>query len=274
MTATAVAPAPRVANDVRVTFPRVLASEWIRLRSLRSSWITLLVTVVIVLGLGALVTAATAANWPPRDPGELVSFDPTTRSLVGTFFGQFAIGVLGVLVVTGEYSTGMIRATFTAMPRRVIVLVARAVVFAAVTIALLVPTVIGAFLLGQQLLSSKHIETHLGAPSVTRAVLGAALYMVAIGLLGVGLGWLLRHTAGAIATLVVVLLIVPIIIQFLPHPWPNDIGRWLPGGAGQAILTVRPDANLLGPWAGFGMLMLYVVAVLAAAAALLRARDV
>jgi ABC-type transport system involved in multi-copper enzyme maturation permease subunit len=260
--------------DVRVTMPRVMRAEWVRLRTLRSTWTTLIVTVVIVVGLGTLFTAARAANWPPRDPAELVGFDPTLASLGGTFLGQLAIGVLGVLVVTGEYSTGMIRATFTAVPRRLSVLTARAVVFAGATLAVLVPTTIVAFLLGQQMLSRRHIETTLGAPHVARAVIGAALYLVAIGLLGVGLGWLLRHTAGAIATLFGVLLILPILIHFLPDPWPDRLGKWLPGAAGQALWTVRPDANSLGPWTGFLVLLGYVVVILLAAAALLRARDV
>jgi ABC-2 type transport system permease protein len=261
-------------REGRVTFPRVVNAEWIRFRSLRSTWITLGVSVLFVIGLGTLFAAARAAHWPPRDPGELLSFDPTLTSLGGTFLAQLAVGVLGVLLVTGEYTTGMIRATFTAVPRRTNVLVARALVFAATGLVALVPTTIVAFLLGQQFLSSKHIETTLGAPNVTRAVVGAALYLVAIGLFGVGLGWLLRHTAGAIATLFAILLIVPILIHFLPDPWPDRISKWLPGDAGQALWAVRPTGSSLGPWAGFGMLLAYVAATLIAAAILLRRRDV
>ena len=258
----------------RVTFARVLRAEWIRFRSLRSTWTTLGVTILFVIGLGALFTAARAAHWPPRDPGELVSFDPTRASLGGTFLAQLAMGVLGVLLVTGEYSTGMIRATFTAVPRRLGVLVARAIVFAAATVVLLVPTCVVAFVLGQQLLSSKHIQTDFSAPGVTRAVIGAALYLVAVGLLGVALGWLVRHTAGAIAVLVALLLIIPILVHLLPDPWPDRISEWLPGQAGQALWAVKPDPHTLAPWAGFGVLMAYVVAGLIAAAVLLVRRDV
>jgi len=265
---------PRAFDDSRVTFFNVVRSEWVRFRSLRSSWITLGVAVVIVVGLGALFTAARAAHWPPRDPAELLTFDPTLASLGGTFLAQLAIGVLGVLLVTGEYATGMVRATFTAVPRRLNVLAARVLVFATVGLVVLIPTTLIAFLLGQQLLSSKHIETTLGAPNVTRAVIGAALYMVAIGLFGAALGWLLRHTAGAISTLFAILLIIPILIHLLPDPWPDRINKWLPGQAGQVLWQVRRDANTLSPWGGFGMLIVYVAAITIAAAILLQRRDV
>ena len=274
-TATSTLPARTPSQDRGgLTFARVLRAEWVRFRSLRSTWITLLVTVVFVIGLGALFTAARAAHWPPRDPGELVTFDPTRTSLGGAFLAQLATGVLGVLLVTGEYSTGMIRATFTAVPRRIAVLVARAIVFAAVSLALLVPTCVGAFVLGQHLLSSKHIQTDFSAPGVTRAVIGAGLYLVAIGLLGVGLGWLIRHTAGAIAVLVGLLLILEILVHLLPNPWPDRIAPYLPGEAGQALWTIKPDAHTLAPWTGFGVLMLYVAVSLVMAAVLLVRRDV
>ena len=265
---------PSRADRGRVTFARVLRAEWVRFRSLRSTWITLGVTIVFVVGLGALFTAARAAHWPPRDPGELVSFDPTRASLGGAFLAQLATGILGVLLVTGEYSTGMIRATFTAVPRRLAVLVARAMVFAVVTVIVLIPTCIVAFVLGQHLLSPKHIQTDFSAPGVTRAVIGAALYLVAIGLLGVALGWLLRHTAGAIAVLVTLLLIVEILVHLLPSPWPDRIAPYLPAEAGQALWTIKPDPHTLAPWTGFGVLMAYVVTSLVAAAILLRRRDV
>ena len=276
MTATDTRPAPSSAHaeGPGISFGRVLRSEWLRFRSLRSTWITLTVCVVIVVGLGALFTAAAAAHWPPRDPGDMVGFDPTRASLGGAFLAQLATGVLGVLMVTGEYSTGMIRATFTAVPRRLTVLTARTIVFAVSTLAVLVPTCIVAFVLGQHLLSSKHIQTDFGAPGVIRAVIGAGLYLVAIGLLGVALGWLIRHTAGAIAVLVALLLILEILVHLLPSPWPDRIAPYLPGEAGQALWTIKPDAHTLAPWTGFGVLMLYVAVGLVAAAFLLRRRDV
>jgi ABC-2 type transport system permease protein len=281
MTTTAVpVPARKSPLDgIRVTFPNVVRSEWVRFRSLRSSWVTLAVTVVLLVGLAALFSWARAAHWPPRDQAEAASFDPTQQAIAGgTFLGQLAIGVLGVLLVTGEYATGMIRATMTAVPQRAPVLVARAFVFALFMLVVLVPSVVVAFLVGQVLLASKGIDTTLGAPNVLRMVAGAGLYLVGIGLLGMGLGWLLRHTAGAISTLFGTLFILPLIVHFLPAPWPVNLTKWLPGGvgdtAGLAIWTPHPGAHSFGPWAGFGVLMLWVVAMFVIGAIILRRRDV
>lgn len=256
-------------RSIGVTFPRVLRSEWVRLRSLRSSWITMLVTVVLVIGIGAL----SCYGYVSRDHREF-GIDPTFRSLVGTFFGQLAFGVLGVLVVTGEYATGMIRATFTAVPRRLTVFFGRMLVFAVTTLVVLIPTAIVAFLVGQQILSRDHVDTTLGAPHVLRGVLGCALYLVGIGVFGMALGWLIRNTSGAIFALVGLLFVAPIVAQFMPDPWPARLMKWLPNGAGQSIIHVHAEANRFGPWAGFGVLMGYVGIVVVAAAVLLRTRDV
>ena len=272
MTTATMAPRSQ-AGGVRVTFPRVLYAEWIRLRSLRSTWITMLVTVAIVIGFGALSCWGYVSR-PHGNGFEPENVDAAFRSLVGTFFGQLAFGVLGVLVVSGEYSTGMIRATFTAVPRRLAVFGGRLAVFAAVTLVVLVPTAIVAFLVGQTILARDHVDTTLGAPGVSRAVIGCALYLVAIGLLGMAFGWLVRHTAGAIASLVGVLLVLPLLVVFLPDPWPVRLQKWLPSGAGQSILHVHTDVDRFAPWTGFGVLMAYVAIVLAISAVLLRSRDV
>src|SRR5947209_5388726 len=221
-----------------LSFRRVLHAEWLKFRSVRSSWLTLTITMVLVIGLGALFTAARASHWPPRDIGEALTFDPTRISLAGVFLAQLAIGVLGVLVVSGEYASGTIRATFTAVPRRMPVYLAKPLLFAALSLLALVPTAFAAFAVGQQMLSSKQINTTLGAPNVTRAVVGAGLYLAVVGLFGVALGWLLRHTAGAISTLFGVLLVLPLLVRVLPSPWSDDVSKWLPSGAGQAVFAV------------------------------------
>jgi ABC-type transport system involved in multi-copper enzyme maturation permease subunit len=256
-----------------LTFPRVVRAEWLKFRSVRSSWLTLAVTMLLVVGLGALFTAARASRWPPRDPGELFTFDPTRVSLAGVFLAQLAMGVLGVLVVTGEYATGTIRATFTAVPRRLPVYLGKPLVFGVLSLVTLLPTTFAAFLVGQNLLSSKGINTTLGAPHVLRAVIGAALYLTVIGLFGVGLGWLLRHTAGAISTLFGILLILPILARVLPAPWSDDVSKWLPSGAGQRIFAVRSDLPSFGPWTGFALLCGYVAAVLLLGAVAVVRRD-
>ena len=262
-----------MSSSAAVSFPRVVRSEWVKFRSVRSSWLTLAITVLLVVGLGALFTAARAAHWPPRDPGEQFTFDPTRISLAGVFLAQLAFGVLGVLVVTGEYTSGTIRATLTAVPRRLPVYLAKPLVFATLSFLALVPATFAAFLVGQQMLSSKHINTTLGAPNVTRAVIGAALYLVVIGLFGVALGWLLRHTAGAISTLFGILLILPILARILPSPWSDDVSKWLPSGAGQQVFAVRPESGSLGPWSGFGVFCAYVAVLLVLGALALLRRD-
>ncbi len=207
----------------------------------------MLAAVVFIVGLSILVPSVTVAHWPPHDPGEAAAFDPTSRSLAGIFLAQLAIGVLGVLLITGEYATGMIRATLAAVPSRLPVLWAKAAVFATVTLVLTVPSVLGAFLIGQSILKAKHLQTGLGDPGVLRAVLGAALYLTVIGLLGLGLGALLRNTAGGISALFGVLFVLPIIVRFLPASWADPIDKYLPSTAGEAITHVHADPGSVGP---------------------------
>jgi len=257
----------------KVTQARVLLSEWTKIRSLRSTVFSLLAAVVFIIGLSVLVPSVTVAHWPPRDLREAGAFDPTTRSLSGIFLAQLAIGVLGVLLITGEYATGMIRATFAAVPARLPVLWAKALVFAAVTLLLMVPTVLGAFLIGQSILKSKNLQASLSDPGVLRAVIGAALFLTVVGLLGIGLGALLRNTAAGISTLFGLLFVLPIIARFLPSSWADPINKYLPSTVGEAITRVHPDPTALAPWTGFGLFCAYALAVLAAAAITLRRRD-
>jgi ABC-2 type transport system permease protein len=257
----------------RVTQLRVMRSEFTKLRSLRSTVFSLLAAVVFIIGFSVLVPSVIAAHWPPRDPHDAATFDPTSTSLAGMFLAQLAIGVLGVLLISGEYATGMIRATFAAVPRRLPVLWAKVLVFAGVTLALTVPSTIVAFLIGQSILSSKHIQTSLGEPGVLRAVLGTAGYLTLVGVLGLALGALLRNTAASISTLFGLLFVLPILVRFLPSSWSTPIGKYLPNSAGQAITNVRPDSSSLSPWAGFAMFCLYIAVALVLAAISLRRRD-
>ncbi|MFC8501326.1 ABC transporter permease subunit [Pedococcus sp. NPDC057267] len=265
--------ASRAGDTGGVTFAGVVLSEWTKLRSLRSTVFSLLAAVAFVVGLSFLVPLVTVNHWPPRDPGELLTFDPTARSLAGVFLAQLAVGVLGVLLITGEYATGMIRATLAAVPTRLPVLWAKALVFAVVTFILMAPASVGAFLIGQSILSSKHLQTTLGSPGVLRAVLGAALYLTVIGLLGLALGALLRNTAGAISTLFGILFVLPIIVRFLPSSWADPIGKYLPSTLGEGITRVHPDPTALAPWTAFALFCGYAAVVLAGAAAALKRRD-
>ena len=187
----------------------VLSSEWTKLTSVRSTVWTLVITAVSGVGIGALVASAQAARFSTRSPAARLAFDPTRSSLAGMLLAQLAIGVLGVLVVSAEYSTGTIRATFSAVPRRTMVLVAKVLVFAGV--AFVVGEVVSfvAFTLGQRILSGKTPTASLSDPTVVRAVVSAGLYLTALGLLALGLATIIRHTAAAISTFVGLLFILP-----------------------------------------------------------------
>jgi ABC-type transport system involved in multi-copper enzyme maturation permease subunit len=256
----------------RVSQARVVRSEWTKLRSLPSTAWSLLTTVVLIVGFGA-VYALVRVTRPPREPASLSAFDPTAISLTGVQLAQLAIGVLGVLLITGEYSTGMIRSSLTAVPGRLPVLWGKAVVYALTTVTLCLPATFGAFLVGQSILSAEHLDTTLGQPGVVRAVLGSALYLAAVGLLGLGLGALLRNTAAAISSLFGLLFALQILVSFLPEAWSDEVYRYLPTPAGTAVTTVRPDPTLLAPWTGLGVFCLYAAVVLGLAAWRLRRRD-
>lgn len=256
-----------------LTQRRVIRSEWTKLRSLRSTLFALLAAVVFVIGLGTLISWAQASHWSQASLRDRLTFDPTNVSLSGLFLAQLAIGVLGVLMFSGEYGTGMIRATLSAVPRRLPVLWAKVLVFGAVTFVLMTISSFVAFLAGQEVLSSQHIQTSLSQPGVLRAVIGGGLYLLIVALLGIALGALLRSTAGGIATLFGLLLVVPLIVHFLPESWSNAISPYLPSSAGQSILAVVHDPTLLSPWPGFLLFCGYAAAALAGATVVLLRRD-
>src|ERR1700678_4486649 len=155
-----------------------LRSEFTKIRSVRSTYWTLLVLLVVSVGIGAAITAGTAANWSRMSPGSQASFDPTQASVAGLFYlGQLVIVVLGAMVLTAEYSTGMIRTSLTAMPRRLVVYAAKVAVFACIALVVTLVAAFVAFFLGQALLASTHENATLSQPNVRRAVFGAALYV-------------------------------------------------------------------------------------------------
>lgn len=255
-----------------VTQWRVVASEWIKLRSLRSTIISLLAAVVCTVGLGVLLSAIRAHNIN-QNGGFGRGLDPTLVSLRGIYLATLPIGVLGVLMVTGEYSTGMIRATLAAVPRRLPVLWAKALVFAVVVFVVMGIASLLAFEGGQAMLAGAGIHVGLGSPGSARAVLGGALFLMVVGLLGVGLGFLIRTTAGAIATLFGLLLVLPAVVAALPTSLYNDIFKYLPFSAGTQVLTTVQDSTLLTPWVGIGVFSLYAVGTIAGGAVVLKRRD-
>jgi ABC-2 type transport system permease protein len=263
---------PAYRDDQRVTQARVIRSEWTKLRTLPSSAWSLLAATVLIVGFGALYSGVRVTR-PPRDPAAIASFDPTAVSLSGLQLAQLAIGVLGALLITGEYATGTIRTSFAAVPRRLPVLWGKAIGYALAVLALCVPATFAAFLVGQSILSSEQLDTTLSQPGVARAVLGGALYLAAVGLLGLGLGALLRSTAAAVGALFGLLFAPQILVGFLPSTWSDHIYGYLPAPAGIAVTSVQPDPISLAPWTGLGVFCLYTAILLALAAWRLRRQD-
>jgi ABC-2 type transport system permease protein len=262
-------------DDVRVTQVRVVRSEWTKFRSLRSTLITLAVAVLLTVGMGLLFAAVTNQQWTKFAPEEKATFDPIALSLGGFNFSQLALGVLGVLLITGEYSTGMIRASLTAVPSRLPVLWGKIAVFVAAVFPLALCASLAAFLGGQALLHGTGRAVDLGSTGALRAVVGAALYVTLAGIIAMGLGGLLRNTAAGISTFVAVFFVLPPLTQLLPESWSGFV-PYLPSQAGTAFWGGSfgpPDPSQLSPGAGLAVLCVWTVASVAAAAWRLRRSD-
>jgi ABC-2 type transport system permease protein len=259
----------------RAGFGGALLSEFTKIRSTRSTRWMLLALVVITIGAGALASFAAAHNVDASGR----YFDPTNRSLDGLYFGQLVAAALGALTITSEYSTGMIRTSLAVMPRRGVVLAAKAVALGVVAFATGLVTCFGAFFLGQALMSGRHISATLSQPNVLRAVIGAALYLSVCALLALGIGTILRRTAGAIAASTALLLVVPLLVVTLPQSWQNDVNKWVPAYAGGGIFATKPDptdppiAHDFSAWTGFAVFALYAAIALTGAMVAFRSRD-
>ncbi len=255
------------------SFSDALRAEWFKLRSLRSSFWALGVSVVLGVGLGAAIAAASSHSYAGSSLSSKASWDPAALSTSGMAIGQLAIEVLGVLFISSEYSSGMIRTSLTVVPKRGRLLAAKSAVFAAVTLLVGEVTSFSSFFVGQAVISGHAPTASLGDAAVTRAVIGAGLLMSALALLAVATGALLRHSAAGIAAMVTVALVLPGIAQALPASWQNPINKFWPTGAGSQITNVTRASHTLGPWAGFGLLCLFVAIVYFAAWAMLERRD-
>jgi len=261
-------------SPLRVTQRRVLLSEWTKFRSLRSTVWTLLAAVVLSIGIGALFSAVSASQYHTFSPADKASFDPVSTSLNGMVFAQLAIGVLGVLLISGEYSTGMIRSSLTAVPRRLPVLWAKLGVFAGVVFSVTLVTSFVSFFLGQALLSSQHLNVAISAPGALRSVIGTALYATVAGMIGMALGGLLRNTAAGIATFAAVFFVIPPLTDLLPSSWSSHFVQYLPSNAGEVLFGgARGLAHPLAPWTGFGLLCAYAAVMIGFAAWRLRRAD-
>jgi ABC-2 type transport system permease protein len=281
-----------------------LASEFTKLRSVRSTYWTLGALFFVSVGLGIAITAGTAANFA-NNPGNKAGFDATQASL-GAFFelGQLIIAVLGAMAITSEYSTGMIRTSLTAQPRRGVVYAAKATVFTVVTLVISVVTAFIAFFVGQAIYSSKGVSASLfhtvtvpasanvncgpggctatfsgtdviTASTVLTAIIGTALFVTIVALIAFGVGSIVRHTAGAISIVIALLFIVPILEQTLPNDWRWDIMRFLPDAATRVISVTVGGTNihLWSAWPQLGVTAVWAVVLVGIGAYLFRKRD-
>jgi ABC-2 type transport system permease protein len=259
----------------RAGFAGAVRSEFTKIRSVRSTYWTLVALVVASVGIGALFSwgqtqrllrfenGTTLRGQVPPGIAEHVANEIRSQaasiSLFGLLIGQLIIIVLGALAITSEYSTGMIRTSLTAMPKRGTVFAAKGVVFGAVALVVGLVTSFLAFFTGQAILSSQHVGTTLGHHDVLRTVIGGGLFLAVCGLLSFGIGALLRHTAGAIAAGIGLMFVLWILSQFLPGPpsgWfgQEDIDKWIPFNAGSAVWENQANGlHPFSPWIGFAV---------------------
>ena len=255
----------------RPGLPETMRSEFTKMRSVRSTYWTLLAFVAASIGWAVLDCAGIVSH------GIGGGFNATEASLTGQVaLGELIIVVLGALVITSEYSTGMIRTSLAAMPRRSVLYAAKAIVFAAVTLSISLVTSFVDFFVGQAILSSKHYNTTLGAPGVLRSVFLSAAIVMVFGLLAYGAGAIIRHTAGAITAILGVIFLIPLLAQALPNAWFADLQRWLPGGSAlEPIARSAPplSPHLFSAWGEFAVFSGYAAVLLALGAWLFIRRD-
>lgn len=241
----------------------VLRSEWTKIRSVRSTVWLLIGGVLSMVGFAILIALAEVSN---NETG-----DPASTGLSGTPIAALLMAVLGVVVISGEYRTGMIRTTLLAVPRRVRVLTAKAVVLTAVVFAVMLPATFAGFFAAQVLFGDQ--AASLADPGVLRAIVGSALYITAGALFGLGLGAAIRHTAGGIVAVFLSLMLLPQMSGLLPGEWGYQVHRFFTTNAGQQVAFISTQPGQLGPWQGFAVYCAWVAAALVAAAVLLRRRD-
>ena len=264
-------------TTVDVTMPArarsVLASEWIILRSVRSTYLVLLFAAAAAVGIGYLVAHAKATHWATMPAAERAAFDPVSDSFTGVGLAQLAFGALGVLAISSEYATGLIRTTFAAVPRRRAVIAAKAAVVGVVTLLAGELIAFATFFTGQWALSAQHLNVTLAHPGALRGVLAAGFYLAVTAWVGIGLGAVIRHTAGAITAMVGVVFLLPTVIGALPTPWDTRIGRFTMNQAAQQMIAQHPHAGYFSAGPSFLIVAAYAAVALAAAAVVITRRD-
>lgn len=268
-----------------VSLARVIRSEWIKLWTLRSTIWIIVITLAAMVGMSALM--ATGMTFDPGAAGDPQGGNPQGATVevgepmglssmglmvvtFGYFLGQIVVVVLGVMAATGEYATGQIRATLSAVPTRTPVLLAKIITVTLVSFGLGALAVALAWLTTYPILEPHGMLLDLSDDGAWRSLFGVPLYLSAIGLFSLGVGFLLRHTAGAISAVLGILLVLPMMAA-IPLDWLRDLLVYLPGAAGERLI-LNPN-DLLTEWQGFAVLCAYVLAVLLAAGIVLRRRD-
>jgi ABC-type transport system involved in multi-copper enzyme maturation permease subunit len=255
------------------TFGNVLRSEWTKLRSLRSTWWTVLAALAICIGLSLLIDWAIVANWDKTSAADKATFDPANNTLNGVGLGQLVFAVFGVLAITSEYSTGGVKATFIAVPRRLLVLAAKALLVALFCLAIGLVIAFVCFFGGQAIFRTQDIRVALGDAGVLRAVVGAALYMAGCGMFGIAVGAVLRQTPGSITAVVALLFVLPLLTLAIPGSIGDAVKKYFTANAGQSVTYSHPQTSMLSPWAGYAVFTLEWLLLLAIGAWLLRRRD-
>ncbi|HEX8345915.1 MAG TPA: ABC transporter permease subunit [Actinoplanes sp.] len=256
----------------RVTLGRVVSSEMVKLRTARSMISAITTAALLVVGVGAFAAVGLVVQDPALTGPDAPTADPLGGSLTGVNPAAYAVAALGVIAVTSEYATGTIKPTLAAVPRRAQLVLGKALALTAAVLPLMLAAVLAAFFTAQAILSTTDMSISLTAPGVARAVAGTAVYLTGVTLLGAAFGWLMRSTAGALAALFGVLVVLPVIGLFLPQRVGAAVLPYLPGNAGTAVMQLIPGGQL-GPWAGLAVFSAYVVIALLGGAVALRRRD-
>jgi ABC-2 type transport system permease protein len=266
---------PRLESTGRVTFPRVLLSEWTKLRSVRSTKWSLAVGFLLTIAFPVVFAFVTSSHWGTMSPHERADRHPLDIALAGVNVAQLAIAVLGVLLISAEYSTGSIHSTFTAVPKRLPVLWAKLVDYAVVSFVLMVPAVVVSFFASQAILAKHDIlQISFSHAGVARSVIGGAIYVMLVGIFALAIGAIVRNTAGGIATFAGIFFVLPPLMNILPLSWNNAASQYLPSNAGRQLFSLQHSAHSLTPLAGGLLFAAYCAAALAIAAVLLVRRDV
>jgi ABC-type transport system involved in multi-copper enzyme maturation permease subunit len=266
---------PRLETTGRVAFRHVLASEWTKLRSVRSTKWSLAVGFLLTILFPVLFSFVTRSHWGSMSPSDRAGRHPLEIALAGVNVAQLAIAVLGVLLVSAEYSTGSIRSTFTAVPKRLPVLWAKLIDYAVVSFVLVLVAVLISFFVSQAILDSiPQLHISFSHPGVTRSVIGGAVYVMLVGIFALALGAIVRNTAGGIATFAAIFFVLPPLMNVLPLSWNNAISQYLPLEAGSQLFTLHHGMHTLRPLTGGLVMVGYSAAAILVAAVLLVRRDV